>query len=413
MSEDVKHDDPGTAGSDVPAERVSRSALRNLATAAGSAAACALAGWAGAQWNTAGAAIAAGVAGVAVALVCTSLGRASRGRALERFAAQAADDLEKVRTDLVEVWRTQLRNARSQTEQSILSLSSEFGGIHNKLNALLGAQGAAGQGANSDALLAVLRECEQRLSMMLVAIEGSVAGKHQMVEAVRAVGEARGDNLAKMAEAVQAVAAQTNMLALNAAIEAARAGEHGRGFAVVAAEVRQLSKISADNGRNISTRLEAVGQAIAQAEAATEQAVQGDTMRVERSRDTIRAVLSDFEHASSTVQQSSAELRDASLEINRSVEEALVAMQFSDRVGQMLDHVAESLESLSNELARSGEEVRRSGRWRPLSTDEIARSLAASYSTDEERMLHHGRSSTTSSKGAAVVQAAESEITFF
>jgi methyl-accepting chemotaxis protein len=50
---------------------------------------------------------------------------------------------------------------------------------------------------------------------------------------------------------IEGIAFQTNILALNAAIEAARAGETGRGFAVVAAEVRSLSKRSADAANEI------------------------------------------------------------------------------------------------------------------------------------------------------------------
>ena len=46
-------------------------------------------------------------------------------------------------------------------------------------------------------------------------------------------------------QAIEEVAAQTNLLSLNATIEAARAGEHGRGFAVVAQEVRNLAQRSA------------------------------------------------------------------------------------------------------------------------------------------------------------------------
>jgi|GEM_PF-6538649 len=50
---------------------------------------------------------------------------------------------------------------------------------------------------------------------------------------------------------IDEVAFQTNLLALNAAVEAERAGEHGRGFAVVAAEVRKLSKRSAEAAKDI------------------------------------------------------------------------------------------------------------------------------------------------------------------
>jgi methyl-accepting chemotaxis protein len=53
-----------------------------------------------------------------------------------------------------------------------------------------------------------------------------------------------GDNansIGAVANAIEALSAQTNMLALNATIEAARAGEAGKGFAIVAAEVKALA----------------------------------------------------------------------------------------------------------------------------------------------------------------------------
>jgi len=63
-------------------------------------------------------------------------------------------------------------------------------------------------------------------------------------------------------EAIDEIAAETNLLAINASIEAANAGKHGKGFKVVAGHVRKLAQKAADETRKISGLIQTIHRQI-------------------------------------------------------------------------------------------------------------------------------------------------------
>jgi methyl-accepting chemotaxis protein len=76
-------------------------------------------------------------------------------------------------------------------------------------------------------------------------------------QAVTHLGDA-ARQIGSVVDVISKIARQTNLLALNATIEAARAGEHGRSFAVVAAEVKNLSRETAQATDKITAQIEAM-----------------------------------------------------------------------------------------------------------------------------------------------------------
>ncbi len=102
---------------------------------------------------------------------------------------------------------------------------------------------AAEMSASRGSLAASLAEVRS-LAASATAIEGKIGGLRQALE-----------QIAKVAQTIEAIAKQTNLLALNATIEAARAGDAGRGFGVVAGEVKALARQTADATQQITETL--------------------------------------------------------------------------------------------------------------------------------------------------------------
>jgi methyl-accepting chemotaxis protein len=251
----------------------------------------------------------------------------------------AVADAESSR-QLLTIWARQVEAARTQTEEAVAALTSQFSAIVQRIDTALGSSDVT---AGSQDRVADVRRNEDDLKQVIEALRAIQQSRNQLAVEIRGL-TAYTDELRKMATEVDSIGFRTNMLALNAAIEAAHAGESGKGFAVVANEVRSLSTAARDTGKMIIKKVGAINDVLARIGTTNEQITSRDDRAVEDSDERIRAVLTRFSHNAMESDRAAELSRTQSAAIRQEVCESLVELQFQDRVSQMLSHVVASME---------------------------------------------------------------------
>jgi methyl-accepting chemotaxis protein len=349
--------------------------------------------------------------GVACGVLLAGLGIAAGRLAwrAERHASQEVRHFLQAQhtfsARLAPVWSGQIEASRSQMESAIAALTVRFAGIVDKLDKTLRPAGNPSAASDGDAAAAVYAKSQEQLQTVVASLRDAMNSKAEMLAKVQGL-QGFVAELQDMAEAVSRIAQQTNLLAINATIEAAHAGENGRGFATVAQEVRSLSKTSGETGRLIAGKIEVINAAIASTRSAAEESGRQETQAMADSESRIRGVLADFGGLTNSLADSAEQLRSQSRGIQTEVHEALVQLQFQDRVSQILGHVRTNIERLPEVVQGHCANCERDGELQPLQADGLLCELEATYAMADERDTHQGGK-------APADKAPHDEITFF
>ncbi|HJV52078.1 MAG TPA: methyl-accepting chemotaxis protein [Noviherbaspirillum sp.] len=364
---------------------------------AGSAAAL---GFGGLSWGSALTAVALAAGGIVLGL------RAAAARTHDRHSIEDyIAGHQQFGEALAPVWSGHIASSMSQMESAISSLTQRFSGIVDKLDQAVRASSSATESVEDrhSGLVAVFASSERELGEVVASLKAVTASKAAMLEKIHGLEQFISE-LKGMAAEVAQIASQTNLLALNAAIEASRAGEMGRGFAVVAKEVRMLSNQSGETGRRITEKVGLISDAIIATCEAAEQSMRQEESSMAASEASIDAVLAEFRQVTDALVQSSNLLKEESIGIKSEVGEALVQLQFQDRVSQIMTHVKHNIERLPEFLRQNRRKFEQEGALQPLDSKELLAELASTYAMAEERAVHGGHQA---------VKTQASEITFF
>ncbi|UOA09794.1 methyl-accepting chemotaxis protein [Methylobacter sp. S3L5C] len=314
--------------------------------------------------------------------------------------------LDSLCQKVLPIWASQVDMAKVHSEESIADLAERFGVLTNRLDAssLASQNAVSGDHDLQGGIVDLLQDSQLELGTITTALGASLEDKGKLL---RSIEELSGftEKLSNMASEISSIARHTNILAINAAIQAAQAGNAGRGFSVVASEVRKLSQSSGDYGKQIIDTIAAVNKAINGTLKISRKFAKQDEETLDNAEQIIAVVLKRFRLAAVELTDSEKLLRVENNAINHEISDVCVALQFQDRVSQILTHVGNDLNKLEQHLNVLNNTETSAGLPRSVNAEQWLQELVKTYTMEEQVAVHDG--------AKIEIKPYENNITFF
>lgn len=298
---------------------------------------------------------------------------ASALAAAERRARAETDRVTRLCGQAAPVWVRQIETVRSEADHEVGELAQVFGELCSKLDRVLGPVGA--DGGSPEEILAGLERNGRQLEHLVAALRQLQASKDRIVQEVGL----QAAQLRESASDIRQIALNIRMVSLNATIEAARAGAAGKPFGVIVADMRGLAARTAEASDQFSRQTEHLHRTLSGVFAG-QQDSGAQEFSIGAAEDLVHHVVASSEAMTRQLTEAIGAMEDERRNVRGDLSRALVALQFQDRVSQILSHVTHNLQEMQARIA--------AGHWHTLDEREWLARLASDYSTHEEFTNH-------------------------
>ncbi|MCK9396361.1 MAG: methyl-accepting chemotaxis protein [Methylobacter sp.] len=290
---------------------------------------------------------------------------------IDAIAAYTAE-LERLLLTISPILSQHVMVSREHTEQEIISLTNRFAGMANELQQIVDSTDntLGGQHYHLDSVINTSRDL---LQPVLESLRQVHLLEHDVMDELQKLS-GRMSGLNSVATEVSGLTEQFNLLALGAASEASAE----QGFAVVAGDARKLADDSVQIGERLRGKVNDISAAVNAALTISESSVQVGDSALFQAEANINQTLSYLSLALAHYRDDVEALRNNAGQVRGEINKVLVALQFQDRVSQILTQVENNLLNLQKTI----EEIQQQGSNRDgnmLQVDEAVEHIEENY----------------------------------
>jgi methyl-accepting chemotaxis protein len=281
----------------------------------------------------------------------------------------------------------QLRDVDRQVADAVGAISSSFAKMAERAQSVVGeaSRVVGGTGAESEGVEGLLRHARSVLEELLT----HMVGDGEVCTLLLARMDALQQDMAEVTRAIEEVeriALANTILALNARIEAAHLGDLGQGFELVAQELwhqaegsNAITQSIRDVVKRLSRDAGAAGRSIRTLACA-------DPANLAAVRQSVAGTLAAIETQHGDMKNSLHGVAAQSEELAGEIQNAVVSLQFQDRVSQRIGHLVDALESMHGAISGAMEGAEDSPDASAVNGG--ADRLSSAYTMQGERAVH-------------------------